>query len=352
MKTLNFKQRPLELLIHIISWLLIFTFPLIVYNRDSSINWEQFLRQSFVPLCSFILFYINYLILVPRLLFPKKYVWFFVCNILLIIAMTGLLHFGHAMFYHRVFKGFMGHLPPIPPLPRWPFISRDLVMFLFVIGLSTALRVSLRWRETEEKLMVSEREKTVAELKNLKNQLNPHFLLNTLNNIYALIVFNADKAQEAVQELSKMLRYVLYEDLSNLVSFQKELEFLNNYISLMRIRQSQDTEISVNLRTEDETLQISPLILISLIENAFKHGISPTEKSFISISIQGHNDGKITCEIKNSNHPKTDTDKSGSGIGLEQVKRRLELAYPGKYEWEKGVDNDNTYISMLTIYTR
>ena len=349
MKTLTIKQRPLEILIHTISWLLIFILPLIVTNRDSSINWEQYMRQSFIPLCCFITFYINYLVLVPRYLFTKKYIWFFGCNFLLIVAMTGVLHFGNHLFYQHAFRGFIHRMPPPP---RWPFISRDFVMFLFIIGLSTAIRVSLRWRETEEKLVETEREKTDAELKNLKNQLNPHFLLNTLNNIYALIVFNADKAQEAVQELSKMLRYVLYEDLSNFVSLKKELEFLNNYIALMRIRQSQETEISVNLSTEDESLTISPLLLISLIENAFKHGISPTEKSFISISVQGHRDGKITCEIMNSNFPKNNMDKSGSGIGLEQVKKRLELAYPSKYEWEKGVSANNTYVSTLTIYTK
>ena len=121
-------------------------------------------------------------------------------------------------------------------------------------------------------------------------------------------------------------------------------------ISLMRIRLSKSVNISVNLNAGSRALEIAPLIFISLIENAFKHGISPTEESFISISVMGHDDGKITCEIINSNFPKNVTDKSGSGIGLEQVKQRLELSYPNQYEWRHGVsENGKTYTSFLTI---
>lgn len=123
------------------------------------------------------------------------------------------------------------------------------------------LRTSLRWRQAEERLMEAERQKTEAELKNLKNQLNPHFLLNTLNNIYALIAFNSDKAQEAVQELSKLLRHVLYDNQQTFVPLEKELDFIRNYVALMRIRLPQQVEVSVNLEVDSGgALQIAPLI--------------------------------------------------------------------------------------------
>ena len=225
-------------------------------------------------------------------------------------------------------------------------------MLAFVAGLSTAIRVSLRWRLTEERLVQAEREKTEAELKNLKNQLNPHFLLNTLNNIYALIAFDGARAQEAVRELGKMLRYVLYENQSAKVLLEKELDFIENYISLMRIRLSKSVEVNVRLDAGERPIEISPLIFISLIENAFKHGVSPTEASFISISICGCADGSVVCEIQNSNFPKNETDKSGSGIGLMQVQQRLELVYPGHYEWNQGISDDGkSYRSVLTIQT-
>ena len=193
---------------------------------------------------------------------------------------------------------------------------------IFVAGLGAAIRTSLRWRQAQEMLLEAERQKTEAELKNLKNQLNPHFLLNTLNNIYALIAFNFD--------------------------------FIRNYVALMRIRLPQQVEISLHLETDPgSSLLIAPLLFISLIENAFKHGISPTAHSFISIAITGNTDGTVRCEIQNSNYPKTGQDKSGSGIGLEQVSKRLELIYPKHYEWEKGISaNGQVYSSILTIQTK
>lgn len=223
---------------------------------------------------------------------------------------------------------------------------------IFVVVLSMVIRISQQWHQMRNKLIEAEQEKAEAELSNLKNQLSPHFILNTLNNIYSLININGVKAQEAIQELSKLLRYMLYDNQSPYVSLEKELEFIDNYVGLMRIRVTQSVEINVHLNKGPKQIMISPLIFISLIENAFKHGISPTQNSYISISIQGYQDGKVSCEIINSNFPKTMTDKSGSGIGLEQVYRRLELLYPNKYKWQKGVSPDGqSYTSILIIQT-
>ena len=179
----------------------------------------------------------------------------------------------------------------------------------------------------------------MVHLKNLRNQLNPHFLLNTLNNMYALIAFDSDKAQQAVQELSKLLRYVLYDNQQTYVPLCKEVDFIRNYIELMRIRLSSNVKMTTqfDIQPDSQTL-IAPLIFISLIENAFKHGISPTETSFISIRISDSNK-EVICEIRNSNHPKTMEDKSGSGVGLEQVSRRLEILYPGEDVYKRQAKN-------------
>lgn len=353
MKRLSFKQKRLEITIHTISWLLIFIFPIMLTEWGDKVDWARYWRGSIVPLCCFVMFYINYLCLVPKFLFRNNGVKFLLVNAVLIILITLGIHYVHVLFLNPPHPEFVpGFMPGPPPPHRWMFLGRQLVMMAFVVGLSTAIRVSIRWRYTEERLVETEREKTEAELKNLKNQLNPHFLLNTLNNIYALIAFDSSRAQEAVQELSKMLRYVLYDNQSGKVSLAKELDFINNYISLMRIRLSESVKVSVHLDAGKEPILISPLIFISLIENAFKHGVSPTEESFISISITGHSDGRVTCEIMNSNFPKNENDKSGNGIGLVQVRRRLDFAYPGRYEWNKGTsDNDSIYISTLTIQT-
>lgn len=352
MKTFGIGRKPLEITIHIISWFLIFSFPIMLTEWGDSIDWEQCLRDGFVPLCSFLIFYINYLYLVPCCLFKNKTHKFLLLNLILIVGMAMVLHFGHMLMFSTPSRVFTPEFHP-PHHHRWVFLGRHLVMMAFVAGLSTAIRLSLRWHHMEERLVEAEREKTEAELKNLKNQLNPHFLLNTLNNIYALIVFDGTKAQDAVQELSRLLRYVLYDNQSAKVPLEKELGFIRDYISLMRIRLSSSMEISVNLDAGEKPIYIVPLIFISLIENAFKHGISPTETSFIRISIQGNADESVRCEIVNSNHPKSLADKSGSGIGLAQVRRRLELSYPHQYEWTEGTSDDSkVYTSTLIIQTK
>lgn len=237
---------------------------------------------------------------------------------------------------------------PIPP--QYIFYLRDMAGLIFSTGLSVAIRMSIRWSQAEAERQEAVKSRTEAELKNLRNQLNPHFLLNTLNNIYALIAFDTDKAQQAVQELSKLLRYVLYDNQQMFVPLIKEIDFIRNYIELMRIRVSPQVTIETEFHIKPESqTPIAPLIFISLIENAFKHGISPTHPSFISITIT-ETDEEICCTIRNSNYPKTRTDKSGSGIGLEQVSKRLELIYPGRYQWERHVSHDGKeYLSSISI---
>lgn len=349
MKPLFSQRRFLELGIHVISWLLIFGFPLVFMDRESSFNAARFLRHSCVPLCYFIIFYANYLWLVPRCMFVDETRKYVLGNAALILGLSVLLHLYMESVSTPPPPDFARHIPS-----RWIFYVRDMGMMVFVAGLGAAIRTSLRWRQAEERLIEAERQKTEAELKNLKNQLNPHFLLNTLNNIYALIAFDSDKAQEAVQELSKLLRHVLYDNQQTFVPLGKELDFVRNYVELMRIRLPRQVQVDVKLETPPgESLLIAPLIFISLIENAFKHGISTTAHSFISVSISGQPDGTVRCEILNSNHPKSGQDKSGSGVGLEQVGRRLELIYPGHYRWVKGISGDGrVYSSILTIQTK
>lgn len=350
MKTSLFRQRKLETSIHIISWLLIFSFPLMFNEWGNQFDTTKHLRHYIVPVCSFLTFYINYLFLIPHSLFRNDMRRFLFYNGILILSMGTSIHLCHSIWFAPSIHTLKPQMPPPLPYDHWIFLGRDLLMMTGVACLSTGIRVSIHWQRMEERLTEIEQQKAEAELKNLKNQLNPHFLLNTLNNIYALIAFNREKAQEAVLELSKLLRHVLYDNQSALVPLEKELDFINNYLSLMRIRLSKSVEIKVKLDPGPRTLQIAPLIFISLIENAFKHGISPTKESFIYISITGHEDGRICCEISNSNFPKSRTDKSGSGIGLEQVYQRLELSYPNQYKWQKGTSTDgSTYTSSLTI---
>ena len=351
MKAFQLKEKPLEVMIHVISWILIFSFPIMFDEWGNKYDMHHILRNGLTPLCSFVTFYINYLYLIPQLLFKGYSQRFLFLNGLLVLCTGSIIFYGNTTLSTILAADLPHRLPPPPHFQhKWFFFVKDLLVMIFVVCLSTAIKVNIRWRKMEERLIEMEKQKTDAELKNLKNQLNPHFLLNTLNNIYALISFNGEKAQESVLELSKLLRYALYENQSSEVLLSKELEFINNYISLMRIRLSQSVKVNVKLDAGPRPLQIAPLLFISLIENAFKHGISPTEDCFIDISVMGHEDGKITCEITNSYFPKNIKDKSGSGIGLDQVQQRLELSYSNQYQWTKGAtSNHTTYTSLLTI---
>ena len=349
----NPRHRGIEILIHIIVWGIVIGFPFLMMTRSGfNISLADYLRHgSSSTLSFFLVFYINYCLLIPRYLFEGRIRQYLLLNTLLIICITTGAHLWQEYTFQNHLRGDDDgqHMGP----PKWIFILRDVSTMILTAGLSAAIKLSRRWAQMDAARREAEKSRTEAELKNLRNQLNPHFLLNTLNNIYALIAFDTDKAQTAVQELSRLLRHVLYDNQQNFVTLDKEMDFIRNYIELMRIRLSANVQMitKFDIQPDSQTL-IAPLIFISLIENAFKHGISPTESSFISIHIL-ENDNEVVCEIRNSNHPKTVEDKSGSGVGLEQVSRRLEILYPGAYTWLKGVSKDEkVYESRLSIKIR
>lgn len=346
------RPRIIKALIHVIGWGIVFGFPFLMMSRSGfSISWIDYMRHgSIIPLSFLIVFYVNYCFLIPKYLFEGRIKQYLLLNTLLILCIAAGAHLWQEYAFQNYAKGFGGKGGKRPGPPKWIFILRDIFSMILTVGLSAAIKMSGRWGQMDAARREAEKSRTEAELKNLRNQLNPHFLLNTLNNIYALIAFDTDKAQAAVQELSRLLRHVLYDNQQNFVTLDKEMDFIRNYIELMRIRLSANVtvETQIDVRPDSRT-EIAPLIFISLIENAFKHGISPTEPSFIRICFS-ESPGKICCEITNSYHPKSQTDKSGSGIGLEQVRKRLELTYPGHYEWQQGVSEDGKeYKSVLVI---
>ena len=336
-------------IVHIVCWAMVICFPLLFFV--SSDTWgerfSRFMRTLGSPLSYMVVFYVNYLWLVPRFLFKKRYKTFFLVNVL-VVALGFVVMFGWWNLITSVSFDAVQHGPHHPRSRPWPFFHAALMLILFV-GLSVAVKMSQRWQQLEQDKKEAERSRTQAELKNLRNQLNPHFLLNTLNNIYALIAFDPDKAQMAVGELSKMLRHMLYDNQQNFVPLYKEVEFIKNYIELMKIRVTDSVKIDtvIDIDAEDST-PIAPLIFISLIENAFKHGIAQNGAGSIAIAISNDH-GLIKCDITNSNHPKQSNDKSGSGIGLEQVKQRLALIYPHSHEWHYGVSDDGTTYSSTLI---
>ena len=235
------------------------------------------------------------------------------------------------------------------PIRSQLFVLRDIFQLTIAAAIATAIQLAMRWQHSEAARIEAEAARSEAELKNLRWQVNPHFLLNTLNNIYALTAIDTDRAQQAIQELSRLMRHVLYDNQQPSVPLADELEFIQNYIELMKIRLPQTVDVQFHVPTTIPNRPIAPLILISLVENAFKHGVSPTLPSYIHVTIDVDDDTTI-CDIRNSNHPKAETDRSGHGIGLQQVQHRLDLAYPERYTWHYGpTDNGNEYHSHIEI---
>jgi len=355
------KQNSLIVMIHILVWIIVFCIPLFTLrDAESPFNWSRYLRFSMVPLFFMLVFYLNYFVLVEKLLFRKQ-VWTYVLiNIGLIVVCTLLMHYWQELDMHKeipaaggeALGGRGGYDPPRlrpeqRPRPKHMFYLRDGMMLTMTVGIALAIRMTMQWFKTEREKQALETAHAEAELKNLKNQLNPHFLFNTLNNIYALIDCNPEKARYGVESLSRMLRHVLYDTNLNRVSLEEEMSFVRSYVELMALRLPPSTRLEVDLPTQGNGIRIAPLLFISLIENAFKHGISHKKESFIRVVISLEGRSQVVCVVENTYVPRYH-DRPDSGIGIVNLQKRLQLLYPGRHTFVTEVDGQ-VYKSILTI---
>jgi LytS/YehU family sensor histidine kinase len=218
--------------------------------------------------------------------------------------------------------------PPREDQPKPP--SRFLITLLFLVVafiIATATELFLFAQRKQHELSFQKNEMLQTELKLLKSQINPHFLFNALNNIYALSVTNSEKTQSSISHLSTMLRYVLYDCDRPLVSVSKEIECLKNYIELFSLKSSREFNISTHFTVEDESIKIAPMVLIPFVENAFKHSHKDLlEDAFVDIMIKAEMN-TIDINIKNSIPNREMTTDAVGGIGLDNVKRRLQMLY-------------------------
>lgn len=337
-----------EFLVHAAVWLVMLLMPLTFVSRMGSINVVLYLMSSVSTLLLMVVFYANYLWLTPCYFATDKRRYYWLFNIVGVVALGVLMHYWMS-YTHSLYDHSPHHSYELSVTDMLVFILRDIFNLAIAAAVATAMRLAMRWQKAETARREAEAARAIAELSNLRAQINPHFLLNTLNNIYALTAFDPTRAQEAIQELSRLLRHVLYDNQQPTVPLSNEVDFLKDYIQLMRLRLPATVEVDCQFAIGNTQLTVAPMLFISLVENAFKHGISPTKPSFIHISIKADKQ-HITCDIKNSNHPKTASDHSGHGIGLQQVQHRLELAYPGRYTWHRGPSEDgSTYTSRIEI---
>ena len=334
-------------LVHITAWAVILGIPLFVTAPNRPLmQGPEYVRFLLVTLSFMVVFYTNYFRLIERHLFTRHPGRFLGCNLVLIAVVIALLH----LFFRFILPppDLAGlRMPEHPWQHAMRFFAGNAILYLLVVAVSVAIRMTGSWYKTEKARQQLEHSRTEAELQNLKSQLNPHFLFNTLNNIYSLIQIDTSRAQQAVHDLSRMLRYVLYDSSRPTVPLSAEIDFLRDYIELMRIRLPRHVEVGVSLPEEPSPTPVAPLLFISLIENAFKHGTSNDRPSFIRIDIHERG-GELVCRIRNSCFPKTASDRSGSGIGLKNLSKRLEMIYPQRHTFEYG-ERGGTYTASLRI---
>ena len=301
-----------------------------VTSNDATVVWDSLKISAYWLAPAVIVYLINFYLCVPFLWFRHRFWLFGLVNAMLIMACNS----------HIIYNN-INSLPDVYRAGYSSLLIISLLVNLMAIGIALSIRYVMRQSEKKQK-------KVESELAWLKNQINPHFLFNTLNNISSLAQIDGDETQEAIMQLSDLLRYAMYETNKPKVPLEGEVEFMRNYIELMKLRCNEMTEIRSEFIVHNSKIEIAPLLFISLIENAFKHGMNSNAPATIDISmVQTDSTLVFTCD--NTNNPKPSKDRSGSGIGLENTRRRLNLIYPNHYQWEQTITPENIYHIKITL---
>lgn len=368
-----------ETLLYLFIGILVCILPMFIHVEEKG-NWSFIFHewQKLIPF--FIIFLLNNFILAPKLLLKDKYPAYVILSVLLLLTVTmadNILHkpkhsLKHKEFRHEPSKRDSRVVPferggeprnpdrverPLPPLnvlkhrtPHPPLFNFGVFLVgLLIIGFNSGVKIFVRWINTQDEFHEKEKYLLNAELAFLKHQISPHFFMNTLNNIHALVDIDGEKAKDAIIKLSHLMRYLLYEADNEKTSLQKELKFLENYIELMRLRYDEKIlTIRVSYHIDRENVQVPSLLFLPLIENSFKHGVRPSSPSFIDIQLTV-NEKVLTIAIKNSYFPKKETSFSeSSGIGLENIRKRLTLLYEDQYSFTFHSDHTQ-YETTLSI---
>ncbi|MGB8491469.1 MAG: histidine kinase, partial [Bacteroidales bacterium] len=343
MKIKIFEGNKIRIFLHLLAWLILLALPLYFIKRwqlDKDFVWLTYINL----IINGVIFYINYLILVPRYFFNSKKLKYYLSVIVLIGCFYFVSDYSNKVVFrynnerNRTEQSENRHNQPgrtgPPPggrliFGRPPFRQMHLFNYgftsVFLVFFSLGLRVLERHSQTEKMQKEMEKEKLNSELAFLKNQVSPHFFFNTLNNIYSLINISAEDSQKAILKLSKLMRYLLYESEQGDTKLSNEIEFMNNYIDLMKLRMSEKVNLTVSFPEHYNDMAVPPLLFIPFIENAFKHGVSYRSNSFIRIEMEVKQKS-ITFRCDNSiANGNGSTAKEHSGIGLENVSKRLNL---------------------------
>lgn len=351
--------KHIEKILLFIIWIIIILAPLVIFQDSGDLDWNQVIINWKNILPFFILFLINHFFLIPLLLFKKKQIEYVLSAVGFVILFSVLMFLNGNQVRNRGDRLIVPpprhelredppHRPP-PPKHHQPVRSPYMSIFnsfmigLLIVGFDAGFRMNFRWNKLEQERTKLEKENVENQLAFLKNQVSPHFFMNTLNNIHSLIDIDTEEAKEAIIKLSKLMRHLLYDSEAEKIPLQKELDFISSYIKLMELRFSDKVSIELDISNPIPQKSIPPLLFTSFVENAFKHGISYENNSFIKINFV-FTDDRLTFRLNNS-IPEKKSLESG-GIGIENSRKRLDILYGKDYQLDINETNTEYHLTL------
>lgn len=366
-----FRHSKTELIIYAGLWILLFAAPVVsefakqhIDQFELPFSWHEVIRTWIIISNFFIAFVIHDLFIAPIYINLKKPKTYVAIAIVFIVAMVSLSlsfreeppppppqHVQQAMQAHAHTNNTPTPVTNGQHPPR-PIDRHDIFYFVVLLlgmGLNVGVKGYFRWRDEQERLEELERQSLNQQLEYLKYQVNPHFLMNTLNNIHALIDIDSEKAKKSIVVLSKMLRHLLYDGARESITLQQEADFIRCYVDLMKLRFDDGIDITLDIPDSLPRCEIAPLLFVVFIENAFKHGVSYNKHSFVHIALNYDADAeRVNFTCRNSILP--DNEDRHDGLGLDNARRRLDLLYDNDYQISTREEND-TYEVALSVPT-
>lgn len=335
------------LIVNLLFWLAIgIIIGLSVFESKNTINWFNLLVDlGYYGIINVSLFFINSLILIPDLIKKRQKSWLYLFLIVGLIVVTVVIKFGIAIMYPEIVLEHTNRMGKVFTTGYPEYLMMAFFTSGFFVVMSSLLKFATDWFSNERIQRNLESQKKDMELQFLKSQLNPHFLFNSLNNIYSLAYQKSDKTADAILKLSEIMRYMIYESNDSWVALSKEVEYVQSYIELQKLRFKDGAAVELTLNGEIDNQHVVPLILISFVENAFKHGVANDPEDPIRINIIANQ--KILHFSITNKKSKTNKDAMG-GVGLNNVERRLQLLYPDRYKLNI-VNSATHYTSELML---
>lgn len=379
MPTINIKQ---EHVTYIAMWLLLFSTPMLILiihassNSNLDIDWWTIMHIEEILAMYFVAFLVHNFLLAPMLLY-KQQTWRYVCSILiLVVAFIALQSWIRPIMHEQQRHRPRAEMPMMQryykadnfrddrqrpqfddrPRPQFkeprPFIGpaelTNTLALIFLMGMNLGVKLYYKADKDRNRMQQLEKENLKQRLNYLRYQISPHFFMNTLNNIHALVDIDPEKAKKSIVELSKLMRHILYDGDTNISPLSDEVQFLQNYIALMKMRFTGMVKVNTDFPAMTSQKGIAPLILAIFAENAFKHGVSYKSPSNIDMTLRCHNNEFILFTCKNSKRKDGAKEKDlDGGIGLRNVKNRLELIYGDRYHIDIKDTEDNYKVRLL-----